>query len=60
MVTGVRLEGTSDLAAPWQEQLVGMGLGIGAICILVACCFVIYGLRRTGESEPGATPPPRP
>jgi hypothetical protein len=38
-------------AAPWQEQLVSMGLGIGAICILVACCFVIYGLRSSHSSD---------
>ena len=47
------IAGVGHSAAPWQEQLVSMGLGIGALCILVACCFVIYGLRRTGESEPG-------
>jgi len=37
-------------AAPWQEQLVGAGLGVGAICILAACCLVIYGLRERGLS----------
>jgi hypothetical protein len=34
-------------------ELTSPRLGIGALCILVACCFVIYGLRRTGESQPG-------
>jgi hypothetical protein len=28
-----------------------LGLGTGAICVLVACCFVLYGLRKTGGSE---------
>ena len=47
------IAGVGHRAAPWQEQLVGVGLGIGAVCILVACCFVIYGLRKTRESGPG-------
>jgi hydroxylaminobenzene mutase len=47
------IAGAGYRAAPWQEQLVSAGLLIGAVCILVACCFVIYGLRRTGESQPG-------
>jgi hydroxylaminobenzene mutase len=47
------IAGAGHSAAPWQEQLVSMGLGLGALCILVACCFVIYGLRKTGESGLG-------
>jgi hydroxylaminobenzene mutase len=33
-------------AAPWQEWLVTAGLGVGALCVLVASCFVLYGLRE--------------
>ena len=42
------IAGAGYSAAQWQEQLVSAGLGVGALCILVACCLVLYGLRKTG------------
>jgi hydroxylaminobenzene mutase len=47
------IAGAGHTAAPWQEQLVSMGLGLGAICVLLACCFVFYGLRTARDPEPG-------
>jgi hydroxylaminobenzene mutase len=49
------IAGVGHTAAPWQEQLVSMGLGVGAICVLLACCFVLYGLRTTRDPELGAS-----
>jgi hypothetical protein len=39
------IAGKGYTAAPWQELLVSAGLGVGACCVLVASCFVLYGLR---------------
>ena len=47
------IAGAGYSAAPWQERLVSAGLGTGALCVLVACCVVLYGLRKTGGSELG-------
>ena len=33
-------------AAPWQEALVRAGLGLVAISITLATCFILYGLRK--------------
>jgi hydroxylaminobenzene mutase len=44
------IAGKGYQALPWQELLVSAGLGAGAICILVACCLVLYGLRKTREA----------
>jgi hydroxylaminobenzene mutase len=44
------IAGAGYSAAYWQEQLVSAGLGVGAICILAACCLVIYGLRETSDA----------
>ena len=30
-----------------------LGLTAAALCVLVACCVVLYGLRKTGGSELG-------
>ena len=49
------IAGAGHSAAPWQERLVSAGLGTGAICVLVACCLVLYGLRKTGGSELGGS-----
>jgi len=43
------IAGKGNAAAPWQEQLVSAGLGLGAICVLVGCCLVLYGLRERGR-----------
>jgi hypothetical protein len=40
------IAGKGFTAAPWQELLVSAGLGVGAVCVLVACCFLLYGLRE--------------
>jgi hydroxylaminobenzene mutase len=40
------IAGAGHTAAPWQEHLVSVGLGAGAICVLVASCLVLYGLRE--------------
>ena len=40
------IAGKGYSATPWQESLVTAGLGVGALCILVASCFVLYGLRE--------------
>ena len=40
------IAGKGYSAAPWQELLVTAGLGVGALCVLVASCFVLYGLRE--------------
>ena len=45
------IAGKGYTAAAWQEQLVSAGLGLGAICVLVASCLVLYGLRKTGEAR---------
>jgi len=47
------IAGAGYSAAPWQERLVSAGLGTGALCVLVACCVALYGLRKTGGSELG-------
>jgi hydroxylaminobenzene mutase len=44
------IAGAGYSAAQWQEQLVSAGLGVGALCILVACCLVLYGLREAREA----------
>jgi hydroxylaminobenzene mutase len=49
----VPIAGAGHIATPWQEQLVSIGLGVGAICVLLACCFVLYGLRTTRDPELG-------
>lgn len=33
-------------AAAWQEQLVKAGLSLVALSITLACCLVLYGLRK--------------
>ena len=40
------IAGKGYQALPWQELLVGAGLGAGACCILAACCMLLYGLRK--------------
>ena len=45
------IAGKGYTAAPWQEQLVSAGLGVGAVCVLVAACLVLYGLRETSEAR---------
>jgi hydroxylaminobenzene mutase len=44
------IAGDGYSAAQWQEQLVSAGLGVGALCILVASCLVLYGLRESSEA----------
>ena len=44
------IAGKGYQALPWQELLVSAGLGVGAICVLVACCLMLYGLRKTPEA----------
>ena len=45
------IAGKGYSAAAWQESLVTAGLGVGACCVLVASCLVLYGLRKTGEAR---------
>ena len=40
-------------AAPWQEAIVQIGLGLVAISITLATCFILYGLRK-GKAAVGA------
>jgi hydroxylaminobenzene mutase len=40
------IAGAGYSAAEWQEWLVSAGLGVGAICVLVGCCLLLYGLRE--------------
>jgi len=47
------IAGAGYAAAAWQERLVSAGLGVGAVCVLMACCLVLYGLREGGRSTPG-------
>lgn len=42
------IAGAGQSAAPWQEHLVSAGLGGGALCVLVASCLVLHGLRKRG------------
>jgi hydroxylaminobenzene mutase len=44
------IAGAGHSAAPWQENLVSAGLGIGACSVLIACCLVLYGLRKVVEA----------
>jgi hydroxylaminobenzene mutase len=44
------IAGAGYSAAQWQERLVSAGLGVGAVCMLVACCLVLYGLRGSSEA----------
>lgn len=44
------IAGAGHSAAAWQEQLVSAGLLVGACCILIACCLVLYGLRKPAEA----------
>ena len=39
------IAGAGYRAAAWQEQLVKVGLGLGALSILLASVLVLYGLR---------------
>jgi hydroxylaminobenzene mutase len=39
------IAGAGYAAATWQEQLVSLGLALGAICVVTAVCFLLYGLR---------------
>ncbi len=44
------IAGAGFSAAPWQERLIAVGLGLVAISITVACCVALYGIRK----KPGA------
>ena len=46
------IAGAGYSAAGWQELLVSAGLGAGAVCILVASCMVLYGLREGERPTP--------
>jgi hydroxylaminobenzene mutase len=48
------IAGAGYSAAEWKEQLVSLGLIVGAVCITVACCLLLYGLR--GGPAPGRDP----
>jgi len=39
------IAGVGYSATAWQEQLVKVGLGLGALSILLASILVLYGLR---------------
>jgi hydroxylaminobenzene mutase len=45
------IAGAGYSAAPWQELLVSAGLGVGAVCVLVACALLLYGLRGASEAR---------
>jgi hydroxylaminobenzene mutase len=49
------IAGAGYRAAEWQEQVVSVGLSLGAICITAACCFLLYGLR--GGAQESVTRP---
>jgi hydroxylaminobenzene mutase len=49
------IAGAGYFAAEWQEQLVSVGLTVGAICITAACCFLLYGLRGGTQADPNPT-----
>jgi hydroxylaminobenzene mutase len=38
-------------AAEWQEQLVSAGLILGAVCIIAACSFLLWGLRGGARED---------
>ena len=44
------IAGAGYSAKAWQEQLVGVGLGLGALSILFASILVLYGLRGGAAS----------
>jgi hypothetical protein len=44
------IAGAGHSAAAWQENLVSAGLGVGACCVLIASCLVLYGLRKPAEA----------
>ena len=46
------IAGAGYSAAPWQEALVRAGLSLVALGVTLACCFVIYGLRRGATQRP--------
>jgi len=44
------IAGAGYSAAAWQEQLVKVGLGLGAIAILGATATMVYGLRSAART----------
>jgi hydroxylaminobenzene mutase len=46
------IAGAGYSAAPWQEALVRAGLSLVAPSVTLACCFVIYGLRKGAAEKP--------
>ncbi len=50
------IAGAGFHAAPWQEQVVKAGLGLVAVSITLACCFMLYGLRRNTAKTAASSP----
>ena len=46
------IAGVGYSATAWQEQLVKVGLGLGALSILLASILVLYGLRGGQRALP--------
>ena len=47
------IAGAGYAAAPWQELLIKVGLGLVAISITVACCVTLYGIRKKPRESAG-------
>jgi hydroxylaminobenzene mutase len=51
------IAGAGYSAEAWQEQLVKVGLGLGAVAILAATTTMVYGLRTAARGGEGAGGP---
>lgn len=45
------IAGKGYVGAPWQEQLVNIGLGSVGVAMVVGCGIVVYGLIRRKEDR---------
>ena len=45
------IAGAGYSAQPWQEQVIKVGLGLVAISITFACCFVLHGFRKRNRNS---------